>query len=302
MRTLGRLGTVIVLVLVLVMPAAFSRAYGQGAGKPTVSVGSKNFTEQIILGNMLALLLESKGYRVNRKLGLASTTVVHAALLKGDVDAYVEYTGTGLVTILKQPAIADPQAAYDAVKKLYAERLNLVWAKPWGFNNTYALMMRKADADRLKVKKISDLKASAKDLVLGSTVEFSSRPDGIPGLTKQYALTFKDTRVMDPGLVYTAIASKQVDIISGFSTDGRIPRLKLAVLEDDQKFFPPYYAAPVLRADLVQKSPLVLEQFNKLAGKISDDTMAKLNLSVDVARRTPEEVAATYLRGLHLIK
>jgi glycine betaine/choline ABC-type transport system substrate-binding protein len=107
---------------------------------------------------------------------------------------------------------------------------------------------------------------------------------------------------MDPGLVYTAVASKQVDVISGFSTDGRIPRLKLAVLDDDQKFFPPYYAAPVLRADLVQKSPIVVEVFNRLAGKISDDTMAKLNLSVDVARRAPEEVAATYLRSLHLIK
>ncbi len=302
MHNLGRLGTAIILVLMLLMPVALSPAFGLGGEKPAVSVGSKNFTEQLIAGNMLALLLESKGYRVNRKLGLATTTVVHAALLKGDVDVYLEYTGTGLVTILKQPVIADPQAAYDAVKKLYAERFNLVWAKPWGFNNTYALMMRKADADRLKIKRISDLKPQAKDLVLGSTIEFSSRPDGIPGLTKQYGLTFKDTRVMDPGLVYTAVASKQVDVISGFSTDGRIPRLKLAVLEDDQKFFPPYYAAPVLRADLVQKSPIVLELFNRLAGKISDDTMAKLNLSVDVARRSPEEVAATFLRSQHLIK
>jgi osmoprotectant transport system substrate-binding protein len=302
MRRSGRLVTSIVLVLVLLTPLTLQRADGQDGGKPAVSVGSKSFTEQLILGNMLALLLESKGYRVNRKLGLASTTVVHAALLKGDIDVYVEYTGTGLVTILKQPVIAEPQAAYDAVKKLYAERFNLIWAKPWGFNNTYALMMRKADADRLKVKRISDLKALAKDLVLGSTIEFASRPDGIPGLTKQYGLTFKDTRAMDPGLVYTAVASKQVDIISGFSTDGRIPRLKLAVLEDDQKFFPPYYAAPVVRADLVQKSPIVLELFNRLAGKISDDTMAKLNLSVDVARRSPAEVAATYLRGFQLIK
>jgi len=166
MRSLGRLGTSIVLVLVLLMPLTVPTASAQGGGKPTVSVGSKNFTEQLIAGNMLALLLESKGYPVNRKLGLASTAVVHAALLKGDVDVYLEYTGTGLVTILKQPVIADPQAAYDAVKKLYAERFYLVWAKSWGFNNTYALMMRRADADRLKIKTITDLKPAAKELVL----------------------------------------------------------------------------------------------------------------------------------------
>jgi osmoprotectant transport system substrate-binding protein len=302
MHRVGRLVVLTVLVLALLMPLALPRAYGQGGGKPTVSIGSKNFTEQLIVGNMLALLLESKGYPVNRRLGLASTAIVHAALQKGDVDVYVEYSGTGLVTILKQPAIPDPQAAYDAVKKIYAERFNLIWAKPWGFNNTYALMMRKADADRLKIKTVSDLKAPAKDLVLGATPEFLSRPDGIAGLTKQYGLVFKDMRGMDPGLMYQAVASRQVDVISGFSTDGRIPQLKLAVLDDDQKFFPPYYAAPVLRADLIQKSPIVLELFNKLAGKISNDTMAKLNLEVDGDRRSPEDVARAFLGGLHLIK
>jgi osmoprotectant transport system substrate-binding protein len=300
MRTLSLVAGVVAVALVMLAPAV-SVVSGQGTGKPTISVGSKSFTEQLIVGNMVALLLESKGYPVNRRLGLASTALVHAALLKGDVDVYVEYTGTGLVTILKQPSIADPQAAYDAVKKMYAEQFHLIWAKPWGFNNTYALMMRQADADRLKIKRISDLKSTAKDLVLGSTIEFASRPDGIPGLTKQYGLTFKDTRSMDPGLVYQAIASKQVDVISGFSTDGRIPQLKLAVLADDQKFFPPYYAAPVLRADLVQKSPIILEVLNRLAGKINDQTMAQLNLEVDGDRRSADEVAAEYLKGLHLI-
>ncbi|HET8999433.1 MAG TPA: glycine betaine ABC transporter substrate-binding protein [bacterium] len=300
MRKVGLVAGVILLALMLLAPAV-SQVYGQGTGKPTVSVGSKSFTEQLIVGNMVAQLLESKGYPVNRKLGLASTAIVHAALLKGDVDVYVEYTGTGLVTILKQPVIGDPQAAYDAVKKMYAEQFHLIWAKPWGFNNTYALMMRQSDAERLKIKSISDLRSPAKDLILGSTIEFASRPDGIPGLTKQYGLAFKDTRAMDPGLVYQAIASRQVDIISGFSTDGRVPQLKLAVLQDDQKFFPPYYAAPVLRADLVQKSPIILEVLNRLAGKINDSTMAKLNFDVDGNRRSPEEVAAEYLKGLHLI-
>ncbi len=300
MRKVGLVAGVMLLAFMLLAPAV-APVYGQGTGKPTVSVGSKAFTEQLIVGNMVAQLLESKGYPVNRKLGLGTTGLVHAALLKGDVDIYVEYTGTGLVTILKQPVIGDPQAAYDVVKKMYAEQFHLIWAKPWGFNNTYALMMRQADADRLKIKRISDLRSSAKDLILGSTIEFASRPDGIPGLTKQYGLAFKDTRAMDPGLVYQAIASRQVDVISGFSTDGRVPQLKLAVLQDDQKFFPPYYAAPVLRADLVQKSPIILEVLNRLAGKINDSTMAKLNFEVDGDRRSPEEVAAEYLKGLHLI-
>lgn len=300
MRTAGLLAGVMALALMLVAPPS-SVALGQGTGKPTVTIGSKSFTEQLIVGNMIARLLESRGYPVNRKLGLASTAIVHAALLKGDVDVYVEYTGTGLVTILKQPVIADPQAAYEAVKRLYADQFHLLWAKPWGFNNTYALMMRQADTDRLKIKTISDLKPVAKDLVLGATLEFTVRPDGIPGLSKRYGLAFKDTRGMDPGLVYQAIASRQVDVISGFSTDGRIPQLKLAVLQDDLKFFPPYYAAPVMRSDLVQKSPIIPEILNRLAGKISNETMAKLNLEVDGDRRAPEEVAGEFLRSLNLI-
>lgn len=302
MRRTRVLAGLVILVLVIAAPAGLTGAYGQSNGKPAVAVGSKAFTEQLIVGNMVALLLESKGYPVTRKLGLGSTALAHAALVKGDIDVYVEYTGTGLVTILKQPASQDPQITYDTVKKLYAEQFHLIWAKPWGFNNTYALMMRKADAERLRITKISDLKDHARDLTLGATQEFLVRPDGIAGLTKAYGLTFKDMRGMDPGLMYQAVASRQVDVISGFSTDGRIPQLNLVVLQDDLKFFPPYYAAPVLRADLVQKSPIILEVLNRVAGKISDTTMARLNLEVDGKRRAPDEVAAEYLRSLGLIK
>lgn len=302
MRRASLLAGLIVAALALAVPADLVGAYGQGGGKPGVSVGSKAFTEQLIVGNMVAQLLEARGYPVTRKLGLGSTALAHAALLKGDIDVYVEYTGTGLVTILKQQASPDPQATYDAVKKGYAEQFHLIWAKPWGFNNTYALMMRKADADRLKIAKISDLKTAGRNLTLGATQEFLVRPDGIAGLNKAYGLSFKDMRGMDPGLMYQAVASKQVDVISGFSTDGRIPQLNLVVLQDDQKFFPPYYAAPVLRADLVQKSPIVLEILNRLAGKISDSTMARLNLEVDGKRRAPEEVSAEYLRSQGLVK
>jgi osmoprotectant transport system substrate-binding protein len=302
MRRTGVLAGLVILALAVAAPGGLTGAYGQNSGKPAVAVGSKAFTEQLIVGNMVALLLESRGYPVTRRLGLGSTALAHAALVKGDIDVYVEYTGTGLVTILKQPASQDPQVTYDMVKRLYADQFHLIWAKPWGFNNTYALMMRKADADRLKIARISDLKDHARDLTLGATQEFLVRPDGIAGLTKAYGLSFKDMRGMDPGLMYQAVASRQVDVISGFSTDGRIPQLNLVVLQDDQKFFPPYYAAPVLRADLVQKSPIILEVLNRLAGRISDSTMARLNLEVDGKRRAPDEVAAEYLRSLALIK
>lgn len=298
MKRIALIAGAVGLVLLL-LPSQPLHAFG--GAKPTITVGSKAFTEQLIVGNMVALLLESKGYPVNRKLGLGGTVLVHAALVKGDIDTYVEYTGTGLVTILKEPVITDPQAVYDKVKGLYAERYNLLWMKPWGFNNTYAIAVRKADADRLKIQKISDLKTQAGNMTLGATQEFLVRPDGVTGLTKRYGIAFKDMRGMDPGLVYQAIGTRQVDVISAFATDGRIPAMHLVVLDDDLRFFPPYYAAPVLRAEVVQKAPIIVETLNKLAGKISNETMAQLNYEVDGKKHTPEDVAADYLKSLHLI-
>jgi glycine betaine/choline ABC-type transport system substrate-binding protein len=162
--------------------------------------------------------------------------------------------------------------------------------------------MRKADADRLKVKKISDLKPLAGDLVFGGTIEFLARPDGVPGLVKHYELKFKDQKGMDPGLVYKAIAENQVNVISGFATDGRIPAFNLVVLEDDMKFFPPYFAAPVVRMDLLAKAPKMAEVLNRLAGKISDDAMAALNYAVDGKKQDAETVAKEFLKGQGLIK
>ncbi len=236
-------------------------------GQEKVVVGSKGFTEQVILGNMVSLLLESNGFKVDRKIGLGGTVICHEALVRGDISVYVEYTGTGLTAILKKAVLKDPEEVYQVVKKDYEDKFKLTWLKPWGFNNTYCIVMRKADADRLKVKKISDLKSLAGNLVFGGTIEFLARPDGVPGLVKHYELKFKDQKGMDPGLVYKAIAENQVDVISGFATDGRIPAFNLVVLEDDMKFFPPYFAAPVVRTDLLTKAPKMAEVLNRLAGK-----------------------------------
>ena len=267
-----------------------------------IVVGSKGFTEQVILGNMVSLLLESNGFKVDRKVGLGGTVICHEALVRGDISVYVEYTGTGLTTILKKAVLKDPEEVYQVVRKDYEDKFKLTWLKPWGFNNTYCIVMRKADAERLKVKKISDLKALAGGLVFGATIEFLARPDGVPGLTKHYDLKFKDQKGMDPGLVYKAIAENQVDVISGFATDGRIPAFNLVVLDDDLKFFPPYFAAPVVRMDLLAKAPKVAEVLNRLAGKISDDAMAALNYTVDGKKQDAEAVAKDFLKSQGLVK
>jgi glycine betaine/choline ABC-type transport system substrate-binding protein len=289
-----------VVLLAAVFAAPFEEAKGQV--KPVIMVGSKGFTEQLILGNIVALIMENNGFKVERKIGLGGTVICHEAIVRGDINVYVEYTGTGLTTILKRPVVKDPEEVYRIVKKDYEEKFKLTWLKPWGFNNTYCIVMRKDDAERLKVNKISDLKPIAKDLIFGATIEFMARPDGVPGLTKLYDLKFKDQKGMDPGLVYKAIAEKQVDVISGFATDGRIPAFDLVVLDDDLRFFPPYYAAPVVRMDLLAKASRAADLLNRLAGKISNIDMATMNYSVDGKKLEAETVAKDYLKNNGLIK
>ena len=291
--------TVVVLLAALCV-TSFEEVKGQE--KPAIIVGSKGFTEQLVLGSMVALLMENNGFKVDRKIGLGGTVICHEAIVRGDINVYVEYTGTGLTAILKKPVMKDPEEVYQVVKKDYEEKFKVTWLKPWGFNNTYCIVMRKDDAERLKVKKVSDLKPLAKDLVFGATMEFLARPDGIPGLIRHYDLKFKDQKGMDAGLVYKAISEKQVDVISGFATDGRIPAFNLVVLEDDLKFFPPYYAAPVVRMDLMGKAPQVADILNRLAGKITDTTMATLNYTVDGKKMEAEAVARDYLKNTGLIK
>jgi len=291
-----------IVAAVVLLILCFATFFETARAQEKIVVGSKGFTEQLILGNIVALLMEEHGFKVDRKIGLGGTVIVHEAIVRGDVNVYVEYTGTGLTAILKRPVVKDPEEVYQIVKKDYDEKFKLTWLRPWGFNNTYCIVMRKDDAERLKLTKVSDLKPLAKDLIFGGTIEFLARPDGIPGLVKHYDLKFKDQRGMDPGLVYKAIAEKQVDVISGFATDGRIPAFNLVVLEDDLKFFPPYYAAPVVRNDLLAKAPQVAEILNRLAGKISDITMASLNYTVDGKKQDAEAVARDFLKSQGLIK
>jgi glycine betaine/choline ABC-type transport system substrate-binding protein len=283
--------------------------------KPTVTVGSKQFTEQLILGELLAQLLEDAGYPVERQIGLAGTDIVHQALVNDEVDTYVEYTGTGLLAILNMslPAgtptagaaatpVAGADAVYDIVKDEYAKQFNVAWLDPLGFNNTYTLALTQERAAELGVETISDLIAVSGDLTFGATQEFLTRPDGLPGLMETYqGLQFADAQGFDPGLVYQAVDSGDVDVISAFATDGRIPALGLVTLEDDLGFFPPYYAAPLVRQELLDEDPAVADVLNSLAGSLDDQTMADLNAQVDVEGEEPEDVARAFLEEQGLI-
>jgi glycine betaine/choline ABC-type transport system substrate-binding protein len=318
----GRVGRRLLLVVaaVVLTLGSFAGGMAQDAAKPTVTIGSKDFTEQVIINEMLALLVEDAGYPVERQLNLGGTAIVHEALVNGDVDAYIEYTGTGLLAILgleiptagatptaDGAATASPaagsvvDAVYQTVKQEYADQFNLVWLDPLGFNNTYALAMRQEQADELGITTISDLRQVAGDLVFGGTQEFLTRPDGLPGLMETYGIEFAEARGMDPGIMYQALDTDQVDVISAFATDGRIPSLGLVTLEDDLGFFPPYFAAPVVRQELLDEDPALAEVMNQLAGKIDDQTMASLNLQVDEGGEEPHDVAQAFLEEQGLI-
>lgn len=284
--------------------------------KPTVTVGSKDFTESIILAHMSGHLLEDAGYEVERQINLGGTVVAHEALLNGDIDTYVEYTGTGLLAILgmelpernaSPEAGATPESGvgkdpvYDIVAREYSERFGIEWLEPWGFNNTYVMAVRAETAEELGLETISDLEGHAGDMIVGGTQEFLVRPDGLPGLEEMYGLEFADAVGLDPGLVYSALEQGEVDIISATATDGRIPALGLVPLVDDRGFFPPYFAAPVVRQDLLEESPEVADTLNQLAGSISDEQMAELNFQVDDGGRDPIDVARDYLVSEGLI-
>ena len=272
------------------------------AETPTVTVGSKNFTEQLIIAEIMAQAIESHtDLDVRRKLNLGGTMICHTALTRGEIDLYAEYTGTALTAILKQPVVSDPEQAYETVKDAYTKQFQCEWLKPFGFNNTYTLTVRSAFAGVKGVRRISDLAPLAADIEAGFTAEFAVREDGYPGLREAYGFGFGSTRDMDPGLMYKAIAQEEVDVICAFATDGRIAAYNLETMEDDKAFFPPYYAAPVVRNDTLVAHPEIRDALAPLAGLLDDKTMQGLNLEVDEKKREAQEVAHDFLVAEGLI-
>ena len=261
-----------------------------------VRIGSKNFTEQEILGELIAQRIEQcTDLRVERKFGLGGTGVCHGALVAGELDIYVEYTGTALLNVLKADPLSDRDDVFRIVAKAYRERFELEWLPPMGFNNTYAVTVRAAHADTQGWQAISDLADVAGQLSAGFTAEFMERPDGYPGLRRAYCFDFGRTADLDPGLMYKALADGQVDVICAFATDGRIAAYNLKVLHDDRSFFPPYDAAPVIRQALLNDHPEIRDVLAVLAGTIDDRTMRRLNHTVDQLKQTPASVASDWI-------
>lgn len=271
-------------------------------GSDEITVVGKNFTEQDIMANLVGILLENNtDKKVTIKSFLGGTDVCFNALESGSADVYVEYTGTGLINILNEKVITDPQQAYDVVKAKFMQKYNLELLEPIGFNNAYAVAVTQETAKKYNLKTLSDLQAVANQLTFGTQQEFLARADGMDGLKAVYNLEFKDIKAMDIGLKYTALTEGKADLIDVFATDGMLIKYNLVILEDDKNFFPPYYAAPLVRTELLQKNPEVKEVLNKLAGKIDDRTMAELNAQVDVEKKKAKDVARAWLEKEGLI-
>jgi len=259
-------------------------------------IGAKNFTEQVVLGELLAQEIEARSHlQVERRFYLAGSYICQQALVAGRIDAYVEYTGTALTAILKQPVDRDPQRVVETVRRLYASRYNVVVAPPLGFENTFAMVIRGDDARALHVTTLSQAARYAPQWRLGVGYEFEQRPDGLPGLSAAYGLKFAaPPRTMDLGLLYRALNAHQVDMIAANSTDGPIQAFGLVALEDDKHYFPPYQAVPLVRAEALARWPQMRDALHALAGKITADDMRAMNEAVDGQHRDPAEVVREY--------
>ena len=270
------------------------------AGARPVVVGSKNFTEQVILGEILGARLEALGFTVDRRLNLGGTALCHAAVREGQIDVYVEYSGTALTDILKRPVSPDPAAVLRTVRDGYAP-WGLRVGSPLGFNNTFALVMRRADAESRAIRRISDLASHAATLRVGLFGEFLERADGMPGLLRAYGLRFAlPPREMDLGLLYQALSDGKVDLVVGSATDGLIAAMDLVVLEDDRHYFPPYDAIPVMNEQSLRRQAGLAEAMESLGGRIDEKAMRRMNYSVDGEHRRPADVAREFLAAAGL--
>ena len=269
-----------------------------------ITVGSKNFTEQVVLGEIVAQHLEHRlGRRVDRKLNIGGTMLVHQALVRGDIDLYPEYTGTALTTILKLPPAHDPAAAIALVRGEYQARFGVEWMDPLGFNNTFAMVIRGEDAQKSKIATLSDAARYSPGWNLGVGYEFQQRPDGLAGLLKTYNLPIHGSpKTMDLGLLYKALEQGEVSMVAGNATDGQLSVLDAVVLQDDKRYFPPYDCALAVRRESLEANPPLRQALAELAGRFTDLTIRKLNYQVDGEHRPVRVVAEQFLRDAGLLR
>jgi osmoprotectant transport system permease protein len=299
-RTRMSLGRVLLLSVAVVLVFEGARALWHRSdhvtGNNRVVIGSKDFTESALLAEIIAQMLEARGVTVERRFELGGN-LPHDALVSGTMDLYPEYTGTSYTAILHHPPISDPRAVYDQTKQEYADKFKVEVSAPLGFENTFAILIRGAEARRLNLKTISDAAPHTSTWRAGFGQDFMSRDDGYPGFSKTYGLKFAEVREMDLSLTYIALSSRQVDLIAANSTEGRIATLDLFQLADDRHYFPPYEAVYLVRQDTLQRVPALREVLAKLANAISTEDMRRLNFEIDGNRRDPKEVVKQWIGG-----
>lgn len=290
------------LAMILALLVSACGSVPSPSAKPIV-IGSKPFTEGVLLSELAAQLIEGNTQlKVARKFNLGGTIVAFNALKNGDLDLYPEYTGTGLVAILKQPAVMDADKAYAIVQREFNNQFKIKWLKPLGFNNTYAMAVPEELAVQHNLKNTSDLAKIVDTLTFGAEQDFFGRVDGYDGFTQAYGFKFKNVKQMEIGLKYKAIANKEVNVINAFSTDGLLITYKLRVLVDDKKYFPPYHGAFLVRIGALEKYPQLETVLDKLAGQITDSEMQKLNFEVDQEKKDPSVVVKTFLKAKGLVR
>ncbi|MBO1046799.1 MAG: ABC transporter permease subunit [Dolichospermum sp. DEX182a] len=286
-------------IITLIIAGLIAFNYQQAPAK--IIIGSKNFTEQVILGELLAQHIENHTkLKVDRRFNLGGTFIAHEAVKAGKIAGYVEYTGTSFTTILKEKPISNPQIVYEKVKEYYDQKLKLAVMKPLGFENTFAMIIREEDAKKWQIKSLSEIGKYTPQIKAGFGYEFLERADGYPGLSKTYNLKFANIKQMELGLMYQALKEKQVDFIAANSTDGLIPVLNLVILEDDKKYFPPYQAVPIFNQEILQKYPELTDTINQLGGKISTTAIQKMNYQVDNQSQPVEKVVSEWLKSQQL--
>ena len=271
--------------------------------KDKITIGSKDFSESIALGEIFAQLIENHtDLKVNRRLNMGGTFVCFEAIKNGDIDLYAEYTGTALTAQLNKDVVNDSEEAYRIVSEEFDKQFNIKWLEPLGLNNTYAVAVTNEVYEEYGVETISDLAGISENLIFGSDHEFFDRQDGYDGLANLYGLVFDgEPKKMEISLKYQAIGNGDMDVTDVFATDGPIKKYNLKVLEDDKGFFPPYYAAPVIRKETLEAYPDLEEILNKLAGVLDDQTMTEINYQIDVEDRDVEEVVTEFLSEKELI-
>ena len=268
----------------------------------TISIGSKDYSEQAILGNLVADLIEDRtDIKVNRKLELGGTQVCFGALKSGDIDMYVDYSGTGYSDILKHPPISDMEKVYNTVKKEYKDKYDIEVLKQMKFNNTYVMAVTQETAKKYNLKTISDLAKVGGSMTSGTVFEFTNREDGLSGLQKAYGFKMGKSLSLDGSPRYTALVNGEVDVIDAFSTDGLLKKFNLVTLEDDKKFFPPYYAIPIISSEKLAECPEVTEVLNELRPHLTQDVMIDLNYRVDELQQSPKKVSKDFLKEVGLI-